>query len=114
MHPATQKRLSHVEAAEAAFASLESGFDPVGLNALRTAVSRYPDTGKPGAGEVAASLFMLLERLISDKRMDREALGVHLRAWRLLLSTEPSAEAAQLLIQGLKAIRDHSTQAKAA
>ena len=40
MHPATQKRLSHVEAAEAAFASLESGFDPVGLNALRTAVSR--------------------------------------------------------------------------
>ena len=114
MDPAAQKRLSYVEAAETAFAGLEHGFDPVGLNALRTSVSAYPDTGMPGAGEVAASLFMLLERLIADKRMDRDALGVHLRAWRLLLSTEPGAEAAQVLIQGLKAIRDHSTQAKAA
>lgn len=114
MDPAAQKRLSFVEAAEAAFADLTPDFDAAGLDALRGVVSGYPDTGSPGAGEVAASLFMLLERLIADKRMDRDALEIHLRAWRLLLSTEPDAEAAQVLILGLKAIRDHSTQAKAA
>ena len=114
MDPAAQKRLSYIEAAEAAFAGLGPDYDQAGLDALRTVVSGYPDTGSPGPGEVAASLFMLLERLIADKRMDMDALEIHLRAWRLLLSTEPDADAEQVLIQGLKAIRDHSTQAKAA
>ena len=114
MDAAAQKRLSYVEAAEAAFADLGPDFDPTVLDTLRTVVSGYPDTGSPGPGEVSASLFMLLERLIADRRVDRDALELHLRAWRPLLSTEPDPEAAQVLIQGLKAIRDHSTQAKAA
>lgn len=114
MNPAEQTQLSDIEAAEAACADLGDDFDPAGLDALRSVVSGYPDTGSPGAGEVAASLFMLLERLITDKRMDREALEIHLQAWRLLVSTEPEPEAAKVLIQGLKAIRAHSTQAKAA
>ena len=68
MDPAAQKRLSYVEAAETAVAVLGPGFDLLGLNALRTVVSGYPDTGAPGAGEVVASLFMLLERLIVHEK----------------------------------------------
>lgn len=114
MDPAAQKRLTYVEAAEAALADFGADFDLIGLSALRSVVSGYPDTGAKGAGEVAASLFMLLERLIADKRMDRQALDIHLAAWRLLLSTAPDDEATQVLIKGLNAIRSHSTQAKAA
>ncbi len=114
MDPAAQKRLSYVEAAETAVAVLGPGFDLLGLNALRTVVSGYPDTGAPGAGEVVASLFMLLERLIADKRIDRDAIEIHLRAWRLLLSTEPDADTALVLIQSLKALRNHSIHVKAA
>ncbi|WP_397420654.1 hypothetical protein [Phenylobacterium sp.] len=114
MDAAAQKRLSFVDAAETEFAVLSDRFDAAGLSALRAVVSGYPDTGAPGAGEVTASLFMLLERLISDVRMDHQAIAVHLRAWRLMLTTNPDAEATRLLINGLKAIRDHSTQNKAA
>ena len=114
MDPAAQKRLAYVDAADAAFADLGADFNLAGLNALRAVVSGYPDTGAPGPGEAAASLFMLLERLIADTRMDHDALAVHLQAWRLLMATKPEAEAAKALIQGLKAIRNHSTRAKAA
>lgn len=114
MEPDAQKRLSYVEAAETALADLGHHFDAIGLNALRSVVSGYPDTGTTGAGEVAASLFMLLERLIADKRMDRMAVEIHVAAWRLLLSTEPNREATRVLIKDLNALRSHSTQAKAA
>lgn len=114
MDRAAQKRLSFVDAADAALAGLGPDVDATGLLALRAVVAGYPDTGDKGAGEVVASLFMLLERLISDARMDREAVEIHLRAWRLLLTTEPDQEAATVLIQGLKAVRDHSTLSKAA
>ena len=114
MDPAAQKRLSYVDAAEAALLDLGPDFDAAGLKALRAVVAGYPDTGDQGAGEVAASLFMLLERLIADARMDHEAVAIHLRAWRLLTTTEPDQEAATVLIQGLKAVRNHSTLPKAA
>ena len=68
----------------------------------------------PGAGEVVASLFMLLEHLISDGRFDHDALMVHVRAWRLMLTTEPNAEAKAVMLAGLKAIRSLHTQARAA
>jgi hypothetical protein len=114
MDPAAQKRLSFVDAAEAEFATLSDRFDAAGLSALRAVVSGYPDTGAPGAGEVTASLFMLLERLIADGRMDRQAVAVHLRAWRMMLTSQQDAEATRVLIHSLKALRDHSTQTKAA
>ena len=114
MDPAAQKRLSYVDAAEAALLDLGPDFDAPGLNALRGVVAGYPDTGDQGAGEVAASLFMLVERLIADARMDREAVDIHLRAWRLLLTTDPDDASAKVLIQGLKAVRNHSTLSKAA
>lgn len=96
--PAAQKRLSYVDAADAAALDLSRNFDAAGLSALREIVISYPDTGDAGAGEVAASLFMQLERLIADERVDREALDIRLRAWRLLLVTTPNPGATAVLM----------------
>lgn len=109
-----QGSLSHVEAAQAALDGLDNTFNAAGLGALRTIVAGCPDTYAPGAGEVASSLFMLLEHLIADSRMDRDALCVHVRAWRLMLTSEPDPEATEALLKGLKAIRDRGVHAKAA
>ena len=108
------KSLKHLEAAEEVVASLDRAFDGSELKALRTIVAGYPDMAAPGAGEVAASLFMLLEHLIADGRFDHDALLVHVRAWRLMLTTEPNAEAKAVMLSGLKAIRNMHTQARAA
>ena len=112
--PQTGKSLKHLEAAEEEVASLDRAFDGAGLKALRTIVAGYPDMGAPGAGEVVASLFMLLEHLIADGRFDRDALLVHVRAWRLMATTTPDAEATAVLLYGLKSIRTLHNQARAA
>ena len=109
-----QKSFAHVEAAEAALADLDTEFDGAGLKALRAVVAGYPDMGVVGAGEVAASLFMLIEHLIDEGRIDLDALAVHVKAWRLLLTSEPDAEARAALFAGLKAIRNLHTLPKAA
>lgn len=114
MDPLPDKSLKHLEAAEAALAEMDSAFDASGLKDLRGIVAGYPDMGAPGAGEVAASLFMLLEHLIADDRFDRDVLAVHVRAWRLMLTSQPDAEAKPILLAGLKAIRDLHSQDKAA
>ena len=104
----------HLEAAEAALSATGDAFDPGAMRAFRTVVSGYPDMGAEGAGEVVASLFMLLDNLIASGRMDQRALEVHVRAWRLMSTSPPADEAKTVLLQGLKAIRDLSAQAKAA
>ncbi len=114
MDPSPKSRFAHVEAAEEALESLASDFDGQGLKAMRAVVAGYPDMGAPGAGEVAASLFMLIEHLIDERRIDIDALGVHVSAWRLLLTAEPGADARANLFAGLKAIRDLHTLPKAA
>lgn len=108
------ERLNLLMEAEAALAGLGKTFDLQGLTALRTLVAGCPDLGEPGPGEVAASLFMLLDRLIAGGRFDREAVGVHLRAWRLSLVREPDAEGQAALLAGLKSIRDLYADAEAA
>ena len=109
-----QQCLSHVDAAQAALEQLGSASDAAGLAALRAVVAGYPDTGSSGAGDVVSSLFMLLEHLIADGRMDREAVQVHVSAWRLMLISEPDPEATEVLLMGLKAIRARGVHAKAA
>ncbi|MEW5686802.1 MAG: hypothetical protein AB1942_17935 [Pseudomonadota bacterium] len=90
--------------AEAQLDALGKTFDADALLALRTLISSYPQMGSPGAGDVAASLFMLLGRFIASGCADREAVAVHLRAWRLLLTSEADAEAQARLMSGLRAI----------
>ena len=100
--------------AEAALATLGKTFDAEGLAQLRTLVAGAPDLGAEGAGEVAASLFMLLDRLIAGGRFDREALAVHIRAWRLAATTPMDAEQRSALVSGLRKIRDLYADAQAA
>lgn len=114
MDSSTNASLAHLEAAEAAFATLDRIFDASGLKDLRGIVAGYPDMGADGAGQVAASLFMLLEHLIADGRFDREALAVHIRAWRLMLTAPPEGDARTVMLAGLKAIRELYTLPKAA
>lgn len=114
MDPPADKSLRHLEAAEAAIAALDETFDGSDLKALRTIVAGYPDMGAEGAGEVVASLFMLLEHLIADSRFDRDALAVHVRAWRLMLTVPPDPQAKAALLSGLKGVRDLHARAKAA
>lgn len=114
MDPVSDTSHKHLEAAEAAVAALETTFDGSDLKALRTIVAGYPDMGSDGAGQVVASLFMLLEHLIAGGRIDRDALIVHVRAWRLMASVQPDPQAKSALLAGLKAVRDLHTQSKAA
>lgn len=106
--------LGLLDAAEVQLSRLDKGFDPDGLTALRTLISTYPDMGAPGAGEVAASLFMLLGRFVAGRRCDGEAIRVHLQAWRLMLVSGPHPEGGEQLRAGLKAIRDLYEAAEAA
>lgn len=109
-----REALDLVSAAEAQLDALGPVFDAPGVTALRTLISGYPDMGSPGAGEVVASLFMLLGRFLAGGRCDNEAILVHLKAWRLLLAAPPSPEGEARLMAGLKAIRDLYEDAKAA
>ncbi|PZQ55699.1 MAG: hypothetical protein DI570_21690 [Phenylobacterium zucineum] len=100
--------------AEAQFESLGAAFDGDRLISFRTLISGYPDMGAPGDGEVVASLFMLLGRFVAGGRVDREALSVHLRAWRLLLTTDLSEAAAAKVVAGLRAVLRRYADAEAA
>lgn len=97
-----QQRL---EAAEAVFARLGPEFDDAGMVELYDA-----SVGGIGLGEVCGagsvdvalhSLCDLLDTLRTLKRYDAEAVGVHLRAWRLLITTELPPEGAQAVLGGL-------------
>jgi hypothetical protein len=97
-----QQRL---ESAEAVFAGLGEGFDDAGMGALYEAAVGGIGLGEVcGAGSVDVALHSLcdlLDHLRTAKKYDAEAVGVHLRAWRLLISTELPQEGAQAVLGGL-------------
>lgn len=106
--------LALLDRAEDLLAGLGERHDAPALTRLRTLISAYSDMGSPGAGEVAASLFMLLGRFLASGASDTEALWVHLRAWRLLLTTRPDEAARDQLMIGLRAILQLYADAAAA
>jgi hypothetical protein len=112
--PAQIQRMALLAEAEAALAGLGKTFDAQGLMALHTLVAGCPDLGSEGPGEVVGSLFMLLDRLIAGGRFDREALAVHIQAWRLTLTSPLGDDGRAALLAGLKAIRDLYADAQAA
>lgn len=94
-------------AAEKTFAGL-SGYDEAGVSALYDAAVRGIGLGDIcGAGSVDVALHSLcdlLDHLKTHERYDAEAVGVHLRAWRLLITTELPAEGAQQVLAGLNKV----------
>src|SRR5689334_21850908 len=75
--------------AEGLVACLGKTFDRDGLETLRGVVDSYPDLGRDGAGEVVASLIGLINDLLAGEQQDKEALAVHVRAWRFMVSRKP-------------------------
>jgi len=94
-----------LEAAETTFASVGADFDDAGVAQLyETAVKGIglgEVSGAPSVDVALNSLCDLLDHLRTHQRYDREAVGVHLRAWRLLVSTELPPEGAQAVLAGL-------------
>jgi hypothetical protein len=97
-----------LEAAEKVFAGLGSTYDQAGVASLyQTAVRGIGLGDVCGAGSVdvaLTSLCDLLDHLKTNERYDAEAVGVHLRAWRLLISTEIPPEGAQAVLAGLNRV----------
>jgi hypothetical protein len=100
--------MEQLEAAEAIYARLGPGFDDAGLGELyETAVHAIGLGDVCGAGSVDVALHSLcdlLDNLRMLMRYDAEAVGVHLRAWRLLISTELPPEGAQAVLGGLNKV----------
>lgn len=111
--PSSSKALQMLETAEGQMALLGKTFDIAGLTLLRAMLAGHNELGG-AVGRVAASLYQLTDRLLATGRFDREALAVHTRAWRLLLTAQPDADAVDALFAGLKAVRDHYAEPRAA
>ncbi|HEX7946079.1 MAG TPA: hypothetical protein VF495_15530 [Phenylobacterium sp.] len=92
--------------AEGLVSCLGKTFDRDGLETLRGVVDSYPDVGRDGAGEVVASLIGLLNDLLASGQQDKEALAVHIRAWRFMVSRKPDQKERRQLIEGLASVRD--------
>ena len=94
-------------AAEAVYARL-TGHDEQGLAELYDASVRGIGLGDLcGAGSVDVALHSLcdlLDHLQTQEIYEAEAVGVHLRAWRLLISTELPQEGAQQVLAGLNKV----------
>ena len=100
--------------AEGLVGMLGKTYDRDGLETLRGVVDSYPDVGRDGAGEVVASLIGLLNDLIAREQIDRDALAVHVRAWRFMVSRKPDQKERAQLISGLRSVRQLYDQPKAA
>lgn len=96
-----------LEAAEKVFGGL-SGYDEAGVISLyETSVKGIGLGDVCGAGSVDVALHSLcdlLDHFRTHQRYDAEAVGVHLRAWRLLISTEIPPEGAQAVLGGLNRV----------
>lgn len=83
------------------------------LRMLRDVVETYPDDGRDGAGEVVASLLGLLDDLLATGQSDREALAVHVRAWRFMVSRKPDLKERAQVMMGLQSVRELYARAAA-
>lgn len=93
--------------AEGLLLSLGGTFDRSDLEVFQTVVDSYPDVGRDGAGDVVRSLAGLINDFLSQERCDREAIAVHVRAWRFMASRTPDQAERVRILAGLTAVRDH-------
>jgi hypothetical protein len=92
--------------AEGLVGSLGKTFDRGGLEVLQQVVESYPDSGRDGGGEVAASLRGLIGDFLASQAYDREAIAVHVRAWRVMLARKPEKAERLKILSGLRDVRD--------
>src|SRR5688500_15357120 len=87
--------------AEGLLLSLGRTFDRGDIAVLKTVVESYPDVGRDGAGDVVESLNGLLTDFLANEVCDRDAVAVHVRAWRFMVSRRPDPDERQRILSGL-------------
>mgnify|MGYP001294647896 CR=1 FL=1 len=112
LKPRCLKELANLLAdAEAVFADLGPAFNDGGLADLYAVAVRGIGAGAvcgcPGVDEALTSLCDLIDHLRTSGRYDAEAVGVHLRAWRLLMAPGLSQDDARPVLDGLRKVSAH-------
>lgn len=94
-----------LELCEAGSLSLKDDFDDAALAELYAIAVKGIGAGEvcgmPNVDVALTSFCDLLDHLRTLKRFDREAVGVHVRAWRLLMSADLPGAGARQVIDGL-------------
>ncbi|HEY2356789.1 MAG TPA: hypothetical protein VGH86_05020 [Phenylobacterium sp.] len=97
-----------LEMAEVGFDRLGEDFDEPGMAELYALAVRGIGVGAvcgaPAVDEGLTSLCDLLDHLRSRGLYDREAIGVNVRAWRLLMTPNLPAQAATPVLEGLRKV----------
>jgi hypothetical protein len=100
--------LALLELAEASYEQLGATFDDAGMVELYTLAVRGIGAGSvcgtPAVDEALTSLCDLLDHLRTQQLYDRNAIGVNVRAWRLLATMDLPKEGAESVLQGLRKV----------
>jgi hypothetical protein len=108
-----------LELCEASYWNLKEAYDEPAVTELYSlavkGIGAGAVCGVPAVDTALTSFCDLLDHLRTLKRYDHEAVGVHVRAWRLLMTPGlPAAGAEQILDGLLKVSRRYSAEARAA
>lgn len=97
-----------LELAEVGFEALSATFDDAGMERIYAVAVRGVGGGQvcgmPGVDVALTSLCDLLDHLRTHRRYDREAIGVHVRAWRLLMTLDLPPEGQNAVLDGLRQV----------
>lgn len=108
-----------LELCEAGFSNLGEPFDDAAMSELYAIAVKGIGAGEvcgaPAVDPALTSFCDLVDHLRTLRRHDREAVGVHVRAWRLLMTSDlPQAGAKQILDGLLKISARYAAEAAAA
>jgi len=101
----TAELMALLELCEAGCQGLPNDFDDAALAEIYSIAVKGIGAGEvcgvPGVDAALTSFCDLLDHLRSLKRFDREAVGVHVQAWRLLMSGGLPEAGARQVVDGL-------------
>jgi hypothetical protein len=115
----TAELLALLELCEASYWNLKDAYDEPAVTELYSlavkGIGAGEICGRPAIDAALTSFCDLLDHLRTLKRYDHEAVGVHVRAWKLLMMADlPQAGAEQILDGLLKVSRRYAAEARAA
>ena len=115
----TAELLALLELCEQSYWNLKEDFNEPAVTELYSLAVKGIGAGEvcgvPPVDVALTSFCDLLDHLRTLKRYDHEAVGVHVRAWRLLMTAGlPAAGADQILEGLLKVSRRYASEARAA
>jgi hypothetical protein len=104
----TAELLALLELCEAGVQSLQDGFDDAALTEIYSLAVKGIGAGEicgVGGVDVALTSFCdLLDHLRTLKRFDRDAVGVHVQAWRLLMTAGLPDAGVEQVLSGLRKV----------